>query len=201
MTAPVRQGELPKKRRWLLEQMPRGGCCAEIGVWQGDFAHWILEITAPKELHLVDPWAFSPRDRDHDTWHGRALAGGQDTMDEVHDRVVGRFADETASGLVTIHRVPSHEAAATFPAAYFDWIYIDGDHFYDAVSRDLLVWERTVKPGGIIAGDDYRESPIYGTDVVRAVDEFAAARRLRVESWGRQFLMRLPGEASALSAD
>jgi hypothetical protein len=44
----------------------------------------------------------------------------------------------------------------------------------------------------VIAEDDYRESPIYGTDVVRAVDEFAAARRLTVESRGRQYLMHLP---------
>ena len=41
----------------------------------------------------------------------------------------------------------------------------------------------------MVAGDDSRERPIYGTDVVRVAGEFAAARGLAVESRG---LMRLP---------
>jgi hypothetical protein len=184
--------ELPKKRRWLLEQMPAGGVCAEIGVWQGDFSRWILELTEPRALHLVDPWAFSHAERDRETWHGGGAALDQAGLDRIHDAAAARFAAQIAAGRVTIHRAPSHEAVARFPDASFDWIYIDGDHFYDAVSRDLALWAPKVKPGGIIAGDDYRESPIYGTDVVRAVDEFAAAHGLTVESRGRQFLMRLP---------
>lgn len=185
------RNELPKKRRWLLEQMPSGGVCAEIGVWRGDFSHWILEITQPRALHLIDPWAYSHAERDQDTWHGGGAVGGQAELDRIHDHVIERFAAEIARGVVTVHRLPSHQAAPEFPDGYFDWIYVDGDHFYDAVSLDLALWERTVRPGGTIAGDDYRESPVYGTDVIRAVDEFGARRGLTVESWGRQFLVRL----------
>ncbi len=188
----MRDNELTKKRRWLLEQMPTGGVCAEIGVWQGDFSRWILELTRPAALHLIDPWTFSHAERDRETWHGGGAARQQADLDRIHDAVASRFATEIDAGLVTIHRAPSHDAADRFPDAFFDWIYIDGDHFYDAVSRDLALWAPKVKPGGIIAGDDYRESPVYGTDVVRAVDEFAAARGLTVESQGRQYLMRLP---------
>lgn len=188
---PIR--DLSKRRRWLLEQMPVGGVCAEIGVWKGDFAHWILEINRPRVLHLIDPWAYSAGERYAETWHGGESEQRQQELDQIHASVVERFAEEISRERVVIHRAPSAEAVGAFEDAMFDWIYIDGDHFYDAVKKDLNDWERTIKPGGIIAGDDYRESRVYGTDVVRAVDEFAAARGLKVEAWGRQFLMRLPG--------
>ena len=188
----MRSHELPRKRRWLLEQMPPAGVCAEIGVWKGDFSRWILELTRPTVLHLIDPWAFSHAARDRETWHGGGAAREQADLDRIHDAVAARFAAEVAAGQVAIHRAPSHAAAGRFADASFDWVYIDGDHFYDAVSRDLALWAPKVKPGGVITGDDYRESPIYGTDVVRAVDEFAAEHGLSVESRGRQFLMRLP---------
>ncbi|MCC7023743.1 MAG: class I SAM-dependent methyltransferase [Thermomicrobiales bacterium] len=165
----------------------------EIGVWKGDFSRWILEIVRPRKLHLVDPWAFSLAPRDANTWHGGGSAQGQGDMDEIFQAVTARFQAETAAGRVRIHRAMSVDAAATFPDRTFDWIYIDGDHYYDSVKADLESWERTLRPGGIIGGDDYRESPVYGTDVIRAVDEFARARGLAVETFGRQYLMRLPG--------
>ena len=70
----VARAALPKKRRWLLDKMPTDAVCAEIGVWQGNFSHWILEITRPRQLHLVDPWVFSPDPRYRETWHGGASA-------------------------------------------------------------------------------------------------------------------------------
>lgn len=186
------KGELPKKRLWLLEQLPIESVGVEIGVWKGDFSRWILEIVRPRKLLLVDPWAFSLAPCDANTWHGGGAAQGQGDMDEIFQAVTARFQAETVTGRVQIHRAMSVDAAATFPDRTFDWIYIDGDHYYDSVKAGLESWERTLKPGGIIAGDDYRESPVYGTDVIRAVDEFAAARDLVVESVGRQFLITMP---------
>ena len=188
-----RAGELPRKRRWLLEQLPVAGVCVEIGVWQGDFSHWILELTRPRTLHLVDPWAVSHAEQDRRTKHGAERSGGQEALDAVFHTVATRFAAEIARQQVIVHRLPSAAAAGLFADATFDWIYVDGDHSYDAVRSDLALWERTVKAGGIIAGDDYRRGRNYGSDVIRAVDEFAAARGLSVTSWGRQFLIRLPG--------
>ena len=37
----------------------------------------------------------------------------------------------------------------------FDLVYIDGDHMYDSVVRDIRNSLKVVKPGGIISGHDY----------------------------------------------
>jgi hypothetical protein len=47
-------------REALLEQLPKGGNIAELGVDQGDFSQKILETCRPAHLHLVDVWN-SPR--------------------------------------------------------------------------------------------------------------------------------------------
>jgi len=39
--------------------------------------------------------------------------------------------------------------------AQFDLIFVDGPHTYANVRRDLELWEKRVRPGGIIAGHDF----------------------------------------------
>ena len=47
---------LANERRSVLALISPGSICAEIGVWQGDFAAQILETCRPIKLHLIDPW-------------------------------------------------------------------------------------------------------------------------------------------------
>jgi predicted O-methyltransferase YrrM len=39
---------------------------------------------------------------------------------------------------------------------YYDFIYIDGDHTADAVFKDASLSWKALKPGGIMAFDDYQ---------------------------------------------
>jgi hypothetical protein len=34
-------------------------------------------------------------------------------------------------------------------------VYIDGDHSYDFVMLDMILWGRKVRKGGIVSGHDY----------------------------------------------
>ena len=52
----------------------------------------------------------------------------------------------------------------------FDIIFIDGDHSYEGVKKDIAVWKNRVNPGGIIAGHDYSNHPSKA-GVVKAVNE------------------------------
>jgi len=66
---------------------------------------------------------------------------------------------------------------AAFPDPPFDFIYIDADHAYEGVVKDLAQAERKLKDDGWIVCNDYTlfsplENIKYG--VYRAVNEFAS---------------------------
>lgn len=54
-----------------------------------------------------------------------------------------------------------------------DFLYVDADHGYDGVLADLNAWVPHVKPGGVIAGDDYEHVRYPG--VKAAWDDFERA--------------------------
>jgi len=182
----------PKRRDFLLRKLPHGAVCAEIGVLRGDFSERILKLARARELHLIDPWG----------------ANSGDMLPEAEDNyrfVRERFASEIAAGRVIIHRTTSLQASSEFPDSYFDWVYIDGNHFYESVKQDLEVYCRKLKPGGALAGDDYHYPGNWYDGVTRAVDEFIRSGActplyLRRHSIKRhsQYMLRKPRDADAL---
>lgn len=133
----------------LIPHLPKGGVVAEIGTMRGVFAKWILEASHPLALHLFD-LEFLLLEREP-------------------------LADALASGQVSLHEGDSAECLARFPEDHFDWIYVDADHSYDGVVRDIAAARDRVRPGGFLVFDDYcafshRELLPYG--VLRAVNEF-----------------------------
>jgi hypothetical protein len=150
----------------------------------------------PAELHLVDPWRFAGDEAHRGAWYGGGAAADQEAMDRVHDHVARRFRREAAAGVVIIHRRTSTEAAGLFSDGYLDWVYVDGDHLYEAVRSDLALFAPKVRPGGLLAGDDYGRAGWWDDGVTRAVDEFVASRGYEVVSLAaNQFVLRAP-EAS-----
>jgi Methyltransferase domain len=76
----------------------------------------------------------------------------QEEMDYQYKMVVNKFENDNR---VEIMKTFSSSASETFPDEYFDFIYIDADHTYDAVLEDLNKWYPKLKKGGIISGHDY----------------------------------------------
>ncbi|MCG3171684.1 MAG: hypothetical protein CALGDGBN_03325 [Pseudomonadales bacterium] len=180
-----------RARRTLLSLLPRGGVGAEVGVHLGDFSALLLQETAPARLHLVDPWEFRTDAEHSASWYGERGANGQQEMDRRHAHVQQRFTHQIAAGTVEVHRGSSGQVLPGFADDSLDWIYIDGDHAYDAVKQDLdLAWLK-VRPGGLIAGDDYAIGKWWGDGVVRAVNEFIGTHRVVVQFFrAGQFLLR-----------
>jgi hypothetical protein len=164
----------PRERSVVLEKIPKNARCAEIGVWKGDFSTQILATASPASLHLIDPWLFNPSFPKR--WYGGAKASTQLDMDAIQGGVVRRFRSEPR---VVVHRLASLDAATLFADATFDWIYVDGDHSYEAVKSDLTAWFAKLRVGGWLAGDDYDWRDEKGDlSVKRAVDEFISERGL-----------------------
>jgi predicted O-methyltransferase YrrM len=81
----------------------------------------------------------------------------------------------------TVELIASDSAAAAerFAPHAVDFAFIDADHSYDAVKRDIAAWRPRIKPGGILAGHDRMRS-----SVAQAVIEvFGSYRTSGPEAW------------------
>lgn len=187
--APAHKSNSPKRhanRRRMLATLPKGARCAEIGVWNGDFSAQILEVTEPEELVLIDPWDLitdtSAKDQTHRRHQDRAF------MAQMREAVAKRYA-----GLpnVTIRKGFSQDVLASYPDNYFDWVYIDGNHLYEFVKRDVDMSFRKVRTGGVIAGDDFtweKDGRAHVRDGV--MDALAArGRKEAPRTMGQQYLI------------
>ena len=80
-----------------------------------------------------------------------------------------------------IHEIPgiSWEVAHQFEDGYFDFVFIDADHAYESVRKDILAYLPKVRKGGILAGHDYVESQ---PGVRKAVDEiFGNNKKVQID--------------------
>jgi hypothetical protein len=174
-----------------LRWFPRGGIFGEVGVFKGDFSRQIIDVVAPKRLHLVDVWKWTYYDWDRPpsselgnieqfkAW-AKSLdpeydGGHPDHMLERFYQEMARLAETERHTSVKVHRGRSVDVARKFADRYFDAIYIDADHHYDAVLADLVAYAPKLKPGGILMGDDFledlsRTDGLYGT--IDAVNTF-----------------------------
>jgi predicted O-methyltransferase YrrM len=78
----------------------------------------------------------------------------------------------------TPHRMTSIDAARLYQDQSLDLVFIDADHSFDAVCKDIEIWLPKVKPGGILAGDDFG-SP----DVTRAVNHMLSLSKIRLSKF------------------
>ena len=175
-------------RSTILKRMPLSSVCAEIGVWKGDFSMRIREFILPQELHLIDTWEYRDEFEFPSVWYNRSIPKNQSDMDCIYEGVRKRF-DKFDD--IIIHRGKSAEILHTFKDAYFDWVYIDGNHNYEYIRRDLSDCFLKVKAEGIIAGDDYSDE---FPSVKVAVHDFIRENHLKDNQlwvFGSQFMIKL----------
>lgn len=158
--------QVTASREQLLEHMPKRGEVAEVGVGEGRFSRAILNIVKPKTLHLIDT---------------RLTAEG----------IGEKFAKEVDRKVVRLHEGLSWDELKELPDGALDFIYIDADHRYRAVWRDIAAAVSKVKADGYLLFNDYTYwSPLecmkYG--VVEAVNEFL----VRNNGWRLAFLSLSP---------
>jgi|SRR5215510_1400136 len=155
---------VPDRTELLRTCLPSRKIVAEVGADKGDFTERILALSDPSELHVVDKTLKNFR-RD-------------------------RFAVAIERGTVQLHEADSVDALRRFSDAHFDWIYIDADHSYEGVRRDLGMAKTKVKRDGLLVVNDYvfwshRELMAYG--VVQAVNELCLT-----EDWELLYLALHP---------
>jgi predicted O-methyltransferase YrrM len=152
----------------ILPYIHPGWKGVEIGVSYGQ-SSLALFLHGVRFLWLVDPWA---------PYEG-------DLRTPEHHQTVYREAMERLSPYAGRHshlRMRSADAAKYIPPPV-DFVFIDGDHRYEAVKDDCERYWPLILPGGILCGHDYTDNADT-CQVKRAVGEFANAifhQRGRVE--------------------
>ena len=185
-----------KNRLRMLEQMPKNGRCAEIGVWNGGFSEAILEVTRPRELVLIDPWDMLSKQSKEERTHKKHA--DTDFMSEMFKNVSDRYGHLKN---VTISKGFSSDILSTYPDDYFDWVYVDGNHQYEFVKKDLELAFQKVRAGGIIAGDDFFWKRNEKLHVKEAVLDTMKKHGMtnRPTRFGQQYMITVPEKPLAVS--
>ena len=154
---------------------------AEIGVKHGQFCEYTLDHWRGRLLYAVDPWREFSRAVYQDI--DNVPDDEQEKNYQITARRLARFGERAR-----ILRMTSDEAARAIPDRSLDYVYLDARHDYESVREDIGLWYPKLRPGALFAGHDYFNGEIGGTafGVKRAVDEFAAARGLRVRATRRE---------------
>jgi SAM-dependent methyltransferase len=132
----------------------------QVGVFTGDATMWLVEnVLTGSDSRLVDV----------DTWKG---------SDEPEHRgfdwsdVEATYLNRTAAARKVSRVVPRKQLSRVFFTAIatydFDFIYVDGAHDSFTVLNDAVDAFRVLKPGGLLAFDDYNWDT-----VAAGVDGFA----------------------------
>jgi predicted O-methyltransferase YrrM len=115
----------------------------QIGAFTGDASLWMLQNI------LTNP---SSSLYDVDTWKG--------SDEQVHaemdfEDVYNVYLAKTGYRNRYFNRTTSVDFLLFWGKPHFDFIYIDGDHTASAVLDDAVLAWQFLKPGGIMAFDDY----------------------------------------------
>jgi len=148
----------------LFKDRPLTG--VEVGVYRGENAKNILQQLNMEKLYLVDPWA---------CYEGFGVDGAgeyanKNEIEKVYNNVKTAFAGH---GNVEIIRDFSQTASARFDENSLDFVYIDGNHRYEHVYRDIKSWHLKVKQGGVVGGHDVLNI----IDVITAVSDWCVENK------------------------
>lgn len=125
---------------FIQERIPQGGTFAEVGVYQGRSFAFMALLRPDLHAIAVDAWtvpSLEPSRGDATTlqqfWYHMKRLG--------IDQRIHVIQDDSATAIAALHPV--------------DFLFLDGDHNYPGVRRDIEAGLRVVKRGGVISGHDY----------------------------------------------
>lgn len=131
----------------------------EIGTDHGQYAEQICAGVPGLKLTCVDPWTpYTEGKEVHD----------QENIDQIYKEAQDRLTKYDTKFM----KMTSMEAVRFIPDNSLDFVFIDGNHSYSYVKEDITEWTKKVKPGGIVAGHDYKVDPENDYGVIEAVGEY-----------------------------
>jgi len=140
----------------------------EVGTDMGGYAKAICKRATEIELYTIDPW--------------KAFKSGLEDYSQFEMGEREKIARDLLAPypLCTIIKNTSMEAIKAFRPNQIDFVFIDGNHEYEAVKEDIEEWTKVVKPGGIVCGHDYVKDDSRKYGVIEAVNEYAEKNNIEL---------------------
>lgn len=149
-----------KRFDWLSDVINDRGykIGAEIGVMRGKTTGTILRNCRDLYLYAVDLWAPVPNEvgggTQYKNWNFADIK-------KSFNKSINHFRSR-----VTILEGLSWEMAEKVKDGELDFVFIDADHEYESVVKDIKAWMPKLKPGGMMSGHD-----AHFEGVLKAVNE------------------------------
>lgn len=131
----------------------------EIGTATGISAlHLVREIPSISKLYTIDPWKH---------FDGGEFEAGQSQRYHDNNMAEAYVRNKAYMDRIEFCRMTSDEFFNANKNLVVDFVWIDGDHSYEQVKKDIMNAMNIIKDGGLIGGHDYKN----GVGVKIAVDE------------------------------
>lgn len=141
----------------LISCLPNNIIIGEIGCYTGQSTEIFIYSGKIQTMYCIDPWESGYDDTDV-----ASRSNMVDVESEFDKRILAVY-----DNVVKVKK-SSHDAVLDFDDEFFDVIYIDGNHLYDAVIKDITLYLPKIKSNGIICGHDYWND---NCDPKKAVDK------------------------------
>lgn len=155
-----------------VRTFPEGSHFVEIGAWKG-------ASTAAMAVEIINSGKRIRFDA-VDTWLGDGTSAHTEDLAVIENRLYEEFLKniDPVKDYINPVRMTSLEASKLYEDNSLDFVYIDAAHDYENVKLDILAWIPKVKPGCMLAGDDY---PYPG--VTQAVEELLPGAQHSTAAW------------------
>ena len=129
-------------------KIPRYADVVEVGSWKGKSGHALAsglrDSGSCAKLYCVD------------TFKG-ALTNTDQMKQAIKDNPLEEIRKNLKEFTPTIMVADSVVAANEFNKESIDFLFLDANHDYEYVIKDIEAWLPKISPHGIICGHDYRE--------------------------------------------
>ena len=147
----------------------------EIGVCGGEHARSLLETFDISTLYLVDPYEM------YETYTEGEEKNYRDTQLPLSEIFLEakKLLEPFKKNIEWVKKMS--EDAVTEIKTNIDFIYVDGNHDYQFVQKDIELYYPLIKSGGMMGGHDFYNG--YAQDhngVVTAVTEFAVSKGIQL---------------------
>lgn len=158
-----------KELTWLAERASEHKIIVEFGSYHGRSTRALADNT-DGVIYAVDPW------------NGDYFDNENRVMEGVYTNVQSQFCHNLHEHILSGKVIPVRTFSHTFePTEFADMVFIDGDHRYRSVVKDIKKAIQITRQGALICGHDYGHPGWPG--VMKAVNEHFHITRTMETIW------------------